>query len=66
MAHHEHHGVSKWAVMLTSDGQVIGDYGLQFLPRQGLDTYPVPQHNPQISCIQETDRFTPQVVDRLD
>jgi len=32
MAHHEQYGVSKWAVILTSSGQVIGDCGLQFLP----------------------------------
>jgi ribosomal-protein-alanine N-acetyltransferase len=32
IAHHEQHGVSKWGVMLTGMGQVIGDCGLQFLP----------------------------------
>lgn len=32
IAHHDRHGVSKWAVMLTNTGQVIGDCGLQFLP----------------------------------
>jgi RimJ/RimL family protein N-acetyltransferase len=32
IAHHEQHGVSKWAVTLASTGHVIGDCGLQFLP----------------------------------
>jgi [ribosomal protein S5]-alanine N-acetyltransferase len=30
--HHDRHGVSKWAVLLTDSGIVIGDCGLQFLP----------------------------------
>lgn len=32
IAHHDLHGVSKWAVTLTDSGILIGDCGLQFLP----------------------------------
>jgi [ribosomal protein S5]-alanine N-acetyltransferase len=32
MAHHDRHGVSKWAVTLTDSGALVGDCGLQFLP----------------------------------
>ena len=32
IAHHDRHGVSKWAVTLTDSSTLIGDCGLQFLP----------------------------------
>ena len=32
IVHHLRHAVSKWAVILTSTGQLIGDCGLQYLP----------------------------------
>ena len=32
IAHHDCHGVSKWAVTLSDSGVLIGDCGLQFLP----------------------------------
>ena len=32
IAHHDRHGVSKWAVTLSNSGFLIGDCGLQFLP----------------------------------
>lgn len=32
IAHHDRHGVSKWAVTLCDSGVLIGDCGLQFLP----------------------------------
>lgn len=32
IAHHDCHGVSKWAVTLSASGLLIGDCGLQFLP----------------------------------
>jgi ribosomal-protein-alanine N-acetyltransferase len=32
IAHHDRHGVSKWAVTLSDSGVLVGDCGLQFLP----------------------------------
>lgn len=32
VAHHDRHGVSKWAVTLSDSDVLIGDCGLQFLP----------------------------------